>query len=159
MSSPSLYLTLTSQNTDIIQESMELIRGTKYYYQFFDDNTSFNHLIELTTDSCNNEFIAYTFSAGDDIIYKKEKREWSSSIMSADSTLHANKMRTVVDTLNDFHSDSSVTEKNKKIHIKYNNKVYHTDKNIPLFGKRYYVLDDVTNATPAPVLPASITIN
>jgi hypothetical protein len=115
--------------------------------------------LEQTIDSCNNEFVAYTFSAGDDIIYKKEKREWSSSIMSTDSTQHLNKMRTIVDTLNDFHSDSSVTEKNKKIHIKYNNKVYHTDKNIPLFGKRYYVLDDVTNATPAPLLPASITIN
>ena len=155
MSTPThLYLTYNSSNVDIIQNSIESIRGTRYYFDLFNNVISFNHLIELTEDSSGNNVVAYTLKVNNDIYYRKEKQDWSSAIMTSDTTGINGSKKNVLDTLNNFHTDSSITETIRPIHIKYDNKTYLCDTTIVLFGKRYYILHESTN----PTLPPTVTV-
>jgi hypothetical protein len=157
MSTPDLYLTYCADNNDIIQESVEVIRGTKYYYNLFNNDVSLNHVIELLKDSSNNKFASYTLQVDDDVVYKKGRCDWSNSIMSANSNGVNTRTKNIIDTLNTFHADSSITETVKCIHLKYDNKTYRCEESLVLFGKRYYVLHDVTSSNPS--LPSTVTIS
>lgn len=158
MSNPDLYLTYNSSNVDLIQNSIESIRGTKYYFDLFNNNNiSFSHLIELAIDSCNNEIVTYTLEVNHDIIYKKEISEWSSAIMSSDINTLNGRTKNIIDTLNKFHADGTITQPNNCIYIKYNSLVYKCEESLVLFGRRYYVLHHVTSSNNL-LLPPTVTV-